>query len=351
MRSRPERRVSFPGCEGAYVRVQDDLRKTVVFLGHETSDPAKGGIDCFGTGFLLHHKEVPYLITCRHVAEAVGNDPFLIRLNTYRGDSRNVLTDQVKWYFHPNPNVDVAVIPFNVPKDHGYDCFYFTEDIFIPASEIGIGEFCYTVGLFRLLAGRKRNLPVVHFGTIAMVPGDETIPVMDWRDQSGQTTIQAHGYLVESQSLDGLSGAPVMVRPSFDGPRVPAYAPGGAKSIIEVGPKLARHEVFLLGMWQGAWDAPPDQILAIEKGEDVRVSVGMGVVIPGEHIRDTLDQEELEKMRKTENLRVRTAARLETSRVANASKSSSDATDENPNAQEDFKSLVNAAAQKQKPAE
>ena len=32
---------------------------------------------------------------------------------------------------------------------------------------VGIGDFVYTVGLFRVLAGAARNMPVVHFGTIA----------------------------------------------------------------------------------------------------------------------------------------------------------------------------------------
>jgi hypothetical protein len=347
----PERREPSGCYEGAYVRVQEDLRKTVVFLGHETSDPAKGGIDCFGTGFLLYYEGVPYLITCRHVAEDIGNDPFLIRLNTYRGDSRNHLLDLVSWYYHPDPSVDIAVIPFSVPKDHGYDCFYFNEQIFFPENLIGIGDFCYTVGLFRLLAGRKRNLPVVHFGSIAMVPADETIPVVDWRDSSGQSILQVHGYLVESQSLDGLSGAPVMVRPSFDGP--PIISNPGGKPLVPIVPKLARHEVFLLGMWQGAWDAPPDEILAIEKGEDVRVSVGMGVVIPAQKIKEALDQEELRKMRKAQGVLVRTAAKLESVRTivdhTAAVSSGSDtppATDANPNHLKDFTRLVDVAARK-----
>jgi hypothetical protein len=49
---------------------------------------------------------------------------------------------------------------------------------------LGVGDFTYTIGLFRLMSGERRNLPIVHFGTVAMVPGDEKIPVRDWRDKT-----------------------------------------------------------------------------------------------------------------------------------------------------------------------
>lgn len=82
-------------------------------------------------------------------------------------------------------------------------------------SNIGVGNFTYTIGLFRLLSGEKRNLPVCHFGTIAMLPGDERIPVTDWTDPDGRRRILVEGYLVKSQSLNGLSGSPVFVRPEI----------------------------------------------------------------------------------------------------------------------------------------
>jgi hypothetical protein len=92
-------------------------------------------------------------------------------------------------------------------------------DPLIKAGEvgIGIGELTYTIGLFRLMSGAMRNLPVVHFGSIAMVP-DERIPVQDWRDRN--KTFEVEGYLVETQGLEGLSGSPVFVRQSVIRPLV-----------------------------------------------------------------------------------------------------------------------------------
>src|SRR5258708_16164609 len=71
---------------------------------------------------------------------------------------------------------------------------------------------CYTVGLWRLLEGKERNLPVVHTGNIARLPGEEKIPVRAPNKVGGREMVD--GYLIEAQTLKGLSGSPVFVRPS-----------------------------------------------------------------------------------------------------------------------------------------
>jgi hypothetical protein len=110
---------------------------------------------------------------------------------------------------------------------------------------VGIGDFCYTVGLFRVLSGNKQNLPVVHFGTIARPiygPDEEPIPIKDWRDPDGKKTIQANAYLIESQSLSGLSGAPVFVRVSNHHVRdeLIEHNPHAAKATGATRPRIAK---------------------------------------------------------------------------------------------------------------
>jgi hypothetical protein len=39
------------GRSGVRMRIADDVRDTVVFLGYPSSAPEKGGIDCIGTAF------------------------------------------------------------------------------------------------------------------------------------------------------------------------------------------------------------------------------------------------------------------------------------------------------------
>jgi hypothetical protein len=238
------------------------------------------------------------------VAEFLGDDPFLIRVNRYDGGSDNIRLDAVKWYYDSDPTIDIAVIPFDLPSKGKYLARYIDDKRetwwWQKARKygVGIGDFCYTVGLFRLLAGAKRNMPIVHFGTIARTMSwEEKIPIKDWRDHERKKTVQTDAYLVESQSLAGLSGAPVFVRAANqivsdemvrDNPDI---HPG------EMGDAVAMWHLHLLGVWQGAWDAPPDEVLGAELGKEVRVPVGMGVVVPADHIHGILEGAELKAMR------------------------------------------------------
>ena len=52
---------------GFYMRISDDLRKCVVFLGYK-DDTEPGNIKCIGTGFLLRYKDLFHLVTVKHVA-------------------------------------------------------------------------------------------------------------------------------------------------------------------------------------------------------------------------------------------------------------------------------------------
>ena len=289
---------------GVRVRVSDSILDTVVFLGYPTSAPGRGGIECIGTGFLLKYDDVPHLVTVRHVAEHFGDDPFLIRANRYDRTGHNIPVDQVKWHYHDDPAIDVAVIPFDLSLGKGgYNARYIDD-----ARETwwwnkarkygaGIGDLIYTVGLFRVLAGVGRNMPVVHFGTIARgIDWIEKVPIRDWRDKT--KTIETDAYLVEAQSLSGLSGAPVFIRASncrVDPDTVAANP--HISDMEELGDAVAMWKLHLLGMWQGSWDAPPEQVLGLAQGKEVRVPVGMGVVIPADHIHAALEGDELKKIR------------------------------------------------------
>lgn len=336
---------------GVFVRVSDSILDTVVFLGHATDAPGKGGIECVGTGFLLKYDDVPHLVTVRHVAEHFGNGPLLIRANRIDSTGDNIAVDQVKWHFHDDPTIDVAVIPFDLSIDRGgYTARYIND-----ATETwwwnkarkygaGIGDFVYTVGLFRLLAGKARNMPVVHFGTIARtIDWMEKVPIRDWRDPT--KTIETDAYLVETQSLPGLSGAPVFIRASncMVRPEMVQHNPH-ITDMEELGDAVAMWKLHFLGMWQGSWDAPPEQILGLAHGREVRVPVGMGVVVPADHIHAVLEGDELKKIRETLKNKAKSAgaASLDVAAVPRDPQSN----DANPKHREDFTRLVSAAARK-----
>jgi hypothetical protein len=155
---------------------------------------------------------------------------------------------------------------------------------------IGPGEMCYVVGLFRLMAGEKRNLPIVHMGNIAAMSGDEAIPVQDWLAAESTSAIRrVNGYLVEVSNLKGLSGSPVLVRPDV--------VLGDHKVMEKHSVRAYTSSVFLLGVWQSSWDAKPDEVVAVEKGNPIRVPVGMGVVVPVAKLMEILDSEPVTRER------------------------------------------------------
>jgi hypothetical protein len=155
----------------------------------------------------------------------------------------------------------------------------------LEAGEIGPGDQCYAVGLFRLRAGKGRNLPIVHTGNLAMMPDDELIPCQDW--SRPEKTRLVEGFLVEMTNLDGLSGSPVFIRPlAFDfdpqelipGPRFKTEA------------TLSRANVQLLGIWQGSWDG---ESAVKDSRNRSRVPFGVGVVTPATKLLELLEQPEV----------------------------------------------------------
>jgi len=322
------------------MRIDNDLRRCVVFLGFKDDSPGMGGIWCVGTGFLFFYKNAAYLATVKHVAKELNESPFVVRVNRPNGVAINIETDQVKWYYHNDDNVDIAITECTLITNM-FDAIYLEESVIsgIEENNIGIGDNCYTIGLFRLMFGKMRNLPIVHTGNIAMVPGDEKIPVEDWDNPPKSKPKYIEGYLIESQSLNGLSGAPVFARPTID-------CPIGRKDNEGIlGSLLAIKNIFLIGIWQGAWNAPPDKILAaeIERGKMVRVSLGMGVVVPITKLIELLEMPELQKRRDQINAEHDAkvhAAELDSVRVPSQM--------DNPQHKEDFNSLVTAATKKKK---
>jgi hypothetical protein len=194
-----------------------------------------------------------------------------------------------------------AAIPFFVPARAGYENTYIQQKFMMTDQkmkdyDVGVGSLVYTVGLFRLLAGEKRNLPIVYMGNIAILPQDEKIPVVDWTDPDQERIIYVEGYLVAAQSLDGLSGSPVFVRPE---------ANINFGRVLQ-GPLVAEKDICapftqveLLGLWQGSWTAKPDEIRAASQGTDqITVPVGTGIVVPYTKIIETLEMEEVRQARK-----------------------------------------------------
>lgn len=279
--SRPERLRS---AAGEHMRIKQDIRQTVAFVGHMDTGEA---FQAAGTAFLLMHDRLLYLVTARHIAEQLGDDPFYLFMNHNDGGRINAHLDLLeladkgyRWFFHEDPNVDLAVLPacFDLER-FGWNFLLFSSEMAVireqNPSVIGCGDFCYVVGLFSLHPGKGRITPVVHTGHIAMMPDEqEKIETQDWR---GKGTIEVEGYLVEISNLQGLSGSPVLVRPS----RV--IVGKGQKGTPLTG-VVGAEQHFLLGVWQGSWEG---RSIGLHGGP--RVPVGMGIVTPAEKLIELLD--------------------------------------------------------------
>ena len=85
------------------MRIAEDMRQSAVFFGYPDKTAGKGGIDCIGTGFFLAYEDAPYFVTAKHLAQEVGDDPFLIRLNRRDGTPDNIPVDGFQWFHHPDP--------------------------------------------------------------------------------------------------------------------------------------------------------------------------------------------------------------------------------------------------------
>lgn len=288
------------------MRITDDIRRCVVFFGYEDVTSGKGGINCIGTGFLLEHDGLGYLVTAQHLAHDLGEDPFLLRVNKHDGTSANLHVDGAVWISHPDPTVDLAAIPLFLNLREGYNIIYLGGETLeltkeqLVSENIGIGDLTYTVGLFRLMSGERRNLPVCHFGTISLFPDDEKIPTLDWRDPTGKKTILTEGFLIETQSLSGLSGSPVFVRSEtmFDPSAFPLKAPP-PRPLESRKVLWPRVQLRLLGLWAGSWTLPPDDVKAMQSRspKGAQVPLGMGVVVPCYKIVEMLDLPEIKQNR------------------------------------------------------
>jgi hypothetical protein len=336
-------RLPIPGLEGFYMHVGSSIQHTVAFIGYEDSS-APGGISCVGTGVLVHHQGVGYLVTARHVVEPIGDAPFLVRVNRAKsGGSNMVLGEKIKWYFHPDETVDLAAMPFAATVGRGFECLYIPETDFMSEEVckehgIDVGDLCYTVGLFRYLTGNDRNLPVVFTGNVALWNAPD-IPI--W-NQFKNKAEHVHGHLIQCYGLQGASGSPVFGRAGLQFGPLPLND-GTEETLV-----AALNKKWLLGIFQGAWFLPPDELLRAEIGAKAgdTVPVGLGIVVPCSRLLELFESDEVREMRsKQKPLKFAQQVTLEQDR---RQKSKSDES-ANPTHKEDFSDLLREAARRREP--
>jgi hypothetical protein len=277
-----------------------------------------------------------FLVTARHVAKLLSRfDEFFIRINMLSGSAREIPISRIDWIYPTDNSVDLAAATVAFPMD-GLDLAFYKlldDNIVndVAPNDIACGDPINLVGLFRLHAGTQRNVPIVHTGNIALLPDkNEPVPL---RDRVTNEVVNAEVYLVEAQTLDGLSGSPALVHDILD--LELAKLPSGGYGKIH-------GRVRLLGLYVGSWDGEPGTILAADRNlrGGTRVPVGMGIVVPGKKIIELLrEHPDMKALREREirNRQRQNAASLDSALPPPTN-------DENPNAREDFDSLMGGAA-------
>jgi hypothetical protein len=322
------------------VRISENARRCVVFFGVAAPEDK---IEYGGTGFLIDWVEGdlhwPHLVTARHVAEALSqHESFFLRANLLSGEASLLEIEHVRWVFPDDETVDLAVVPFGLniqAMDHVHIPLAEHLAQFDKPNAICCGDAINIVGLFRLHHGNRRAVPFVHCGWISVLPDPkERVPV---KNRVTGKTLESEVFLVEAQTLSGLSGSPVFMHEEI------GFTGGGPINRHGAFP-IIRGLVKLLGVYQGSWDGDPGEILAKDRGfsGQIRVPIGMGVVVPANKIEDLIKNPALK-----EDRRVRGEAyRAKHAAVSDSAIPVPPASDANPKHREDFNSLLNAAVKK-----
>jgi hypothetical protein len=280
-----ETRYLYPPAD-ILMRVPDDVRKCVVFLGKEVGVEKVYGGTAFFVG--ISSKTTPlhfmYLVTAKHCADALEGIDFWVRVNSKSGDVLELKANSnARWFRHPvDPDhVDVAVLPFLYQSDidatHINLYSFYTKAL---APTIGTGDEVFITGLFALAKGAQRNMPIVRMGNIAMMP-DDKIPVKKFGE--------IDAYLIEARSSGGVSGSPVFVRETMV-----ANQSDSQEDVHGVSSKF-----WLLGLMNGHWEIDPAKLNdVVIRGVDIGVNLGIAIVVPAYKIVEVLRHPELVEMRK-----------------------------------------------------
>lgn len=270
------------------MHVPDSIRECVGFISRR-----KGGDDedhFLGTCFFVaigvaENQNYLVAVTAKHVIEQAASKyttSVYIRVNEKDGLSCLHETNEADWKFHPDPRCDVAVAMLNLEDvDSRFDARGFSTSMFLTRDasvrkQVGVGDECFSVGLFVQHSGSSRNLPVVRMGNIAAMP-EEDVRTKNYNYAA---------YLIDCRSIGGQSGSPVYV---FVDPHVDSDLATTEKRLIRlVQPGKRDAKSFqLMGLIHGHWDLE-EYDLTSQKIESLRLNMGIAIVVPATAILDAL---------------------------------------------------------------
>jgi hypothetical protein len=270
------------------VRLSDSYLRSIAYIGRARSD-GEEGIATHGTGFLLAHDGHVYLVTAAHVANDFRHGVMDVRLNKQEhGLGAVEHFEDTNWFFHEDSTVDVAVMPFSIPRwarAEPLKSKWIATKFKIGTKNFGTGDLAYVVGIFNKMRGKDKNEPFVHTGHVASMGYGEIATMKDWRPGAkADATVEVKGYFVQATTLPESSGSPVFIRRSIQIKPVEMAAGHDPNA-----PQWVFGSVWLLGLWSGNWNTRHDDKVVV--GDD------MGLCIPALRILEVLERQELKDMR------------------------------------------------------
>ena len=230
---------------------------------------------------------IVYLVTAKHVLTDESGKLFstvFLRLNRKVGDAEfvRVQIDPRFVFTHPDPTVDIAVLPL-LPPQNTYEYVVLSTDDFASPDKlkkfrVSEGSDVFFTGLLPNYYGGSKNTPIVRFGKVAMFP-DQAI---SWKEKPSDPVTKPHLYLLETQSFGGNSGSPVFF-----------YAAPEPNALI-----IGQQPLALGGVMRGTLER--GRIVEFIPTADLpiyRQNIGIAAVTPAYLVLEILDQKELKDSR------------------------------------------------------
>ena len=178
------------------------IKKSVLFIGKQISE---NEFVTIGTGFLIRVHNIFHLVTAKHVIyDAASEQPTqnLIAIYNNNEGGRRLKDlekirekDKIRWIFHDDDSVDLAVIPFPIDVKND-DVRVIPEELFLDSGSL---EELYDVFYISYQPGAQSGEgkiePIIRKGAISRIGND------------------GH-FLIDGAAFPGNSGSPVFLTPS-----------------------------------------------------------------------------------------------------------------------------------------
>lgn len=279
-------------------RVEDILLDCVFYIFASEQDAIENNDEMAASGFFFvvqseenENRFYSYAITNSHVIFHSEMRSPTIRINTTGGNYELIVTEKEDWIRHPFGD-DLAMHPIQIDYEkHEFGWFtkhHIITDEFLEEYNVGPGDDVFMVGRFRAHSGRKKNLPTVRFGNIAMMPEEPIYnPTLD---------LNMDSFLVEMRSISGFSGSPVVIDIPPMSNRKHKYEGNVNKLSLGSATRLLGIDWGHIPIWEKAKDSSGNNL-------KVKMNSAMAGVVPSWKLLDLVFSDEMiEKRRKDDEV-------------------------------------------------